>query len=174
METPTVTEESGATGKVPEMPRNPQQVVDQLYSLAIFAETFRAQRRCSLVHSQVFYRHLKTYMDFYRTVLRIILHREEEELQANQTSVFGYLGYADTYQQEFQTTKDQVNKILEEMEDNPSLRKDWSDMGPRLNNKYADLQFSPCLLVVYGQDYSPNAGRISKPFALLKEKEQKK
>jgi hypothetical protein len=113
-------------------------------------------------------------MDFYRNVLRIILHREEEELQANQTSVFGYLGYADTYQQEFQTTKDQVSKILEEMEDNPSLRKDWSDMGPRLNNKNADLQFSPCLLVVYGQDYSPNAGRISKPFALLKKKEQKK
>lgn len=171
---PIQTEVLVAEPAPPELPPNPQEVVSQLYMLAVFAESFRTQRRCLLVHSQVYFRHLKTYMDFYRQVVKIIRHRESSELAANQASVFSYLGYSEQYQQQFETTKKQLDLFEQKMDEHPSLRTDWSDMGPELNAKYPELRFTPVLLPVYGSAYSPTSSSFGQPvLPILKEKKKK-
>ena len=138
-----------------ELPPCPQAVVDQLYLLAVFAESFRTQRRCSLVHSQVYFQHLKRYTDFYRQVLGVVRRKEKEEYEANQSSMFSYLGYAEQYQQSYRQSLQHLDTLLREMENCPTLRRDWSDMGPELNNKYPQLRFTPALFPMYGSSFMP-------------------
>lgn len=151
----------------PELPPNPQSVVDQLYMLAVFAESYRTQRRCSLIHSQVYFQHLRQYTDFYRQILHIVRKREKEEFEANQSSMFSYLGYSEHYQQTYQKSVEKLDSLESELDENASLRRDWSDMGPDFNAKYPDLRFTPVLFPMYGSGFTPKV-RFGKRFVQLK------
>ena len=136
-------------------PARAQNVLDNLYYHAVVAEKRFKHRNSTTLDSRMFTFALQQYANFYRKAARHLLHLEAARLQESRAGFLQYFSFSQAVDPSFQAAASEISSYLGLLTVSPSLRTDYSRIGPTVDSLYRGLLPKPSQLEDFGAGYSP-------------------